>query len=424
MIDDFRPVRSSEPPKELRKQIRPRMLKKDAEPVFRTPEEVAANESDTVTDTPKPKIFDVPEGLQSKQHRFRFSLHWPPSKRELIVSAVVILLIVSGIASWLLTRHSAPPVAAEPKKAVVKKPAVPTTVPSTLSGLPVDPTVNQRPVTGVMIENSLDARPQSGLSQAGVVFEAVAEGGVTRFLALFQDTQPGNFGPIRSARPYYVSWALGFDAGYAHVGGSPDGLQDIKDWGVRDLDQFYNSGSYHRVSNRVAPHNVYTSLDALTQLEASKGYTSSKFTGFSRKKETKPAQATVTSIDFSLSGPLYNPHYDYDAAANAYKRSEDGAPHTDAETSAQIEPKVVIALVVPLSQGELDSSGAYYSDYNVLGSGTAYIFQDGTVATATWNKPDNGSSLTFTDASGKPFGLNPGQTWITAVSDTSKVSYH
>ncbi|MCP5939883.1 DUF3048 domain-containing protein, partial [Klebsiella pneumoniae] len=84
----------------------------------------------------------------------------------------------------------------------------PTTVANTLTGLQVAPDVNQRPVTGVMIENSTDARPQSGLDQAGVVFEAIAEGGITRFLALFQDTQPDYVGPVRSSRPYYVQWAL------------------------------------------------------------------------------------------------------------------------------------------------------------------------------------------------------------------------
>src|SRR5262249_15833287 len=153
--------------------------------------------------------------------------------------------------------------AAKPKKVIAQKVTAPAVTLSTLSGLPVDPAVNQRPVTGVMIENSVQARPQSGLNQAGVVFEAIAEGGITRFLALYQDTTPDNVGPIRSARPYYEQWALGFDAGYAHVGGSPEALNDIKAWGVRDLDQFYNSGSYHRISSREAPHNVYTGITTL-----------------------------------------------------------------------------------------------------------------------------------------------------------------
>jgi hypothetical protein len=273
-----------------------------------------------------------------------------------------------------------------------------------------------------MIENSIDARPQSGLGEAGVVFEAVAEGGVTRFLALFQDTAPDNVGPIRSARPYYVSWDMGFDAAYAHVGGSPDGLADITSWGTKDMNQFYNSGSYHRTSDRVAPHNVYTSISTLNQLEAAKGFTSS-YTGFTRAKKDAPVAApNATSIDFHLSGFTYDPHYDYVAASNSYNRSEAGAAHVDANTGNQISPKVVIAMEVSLAQGALDSSGAYYSDYTTVGSGTAYIFQNGTEITGTWSKASNNAQITFTDAAGQPIPLNPGQTWISAVT-AGGVSY-
>src|SRR5581483_6348891 len=139
-----------------------------------------------------------------------------------------------GSARQPFTEPELPPVSASSMHA-----QQPTTVASTLTGLPVDPSVNKRQVTAVMIENSLDARPQSGLDQAGIVFEALAEGGVTRFMALFQDTQPDYIGPVRSARPYYIQWLLGYDAAYAHVGGSPDALNDITAWHVKDLNQFY-----------------------------------------------------------------------------------------------------------------------------------------------------------------------------------------
>lgn len=392
------------------------------EPTFRPPTEVEAEENKLSAS------MELPPGAPRPKHGKRGPLRnfftWPPSRREYM--ALAILLLAAGAGAWgtMHLYHKPRPAAVHKAPKVVKQlPPQPVTVPSTLTGLPVDPSVNQRPVTAVMVENSIGARPQSGLKDAGVVFEAIAEGGVTRFMALYQDTQPGNVGPIRSARPYYIQWALGFDAGYAHVGGSPDGLADIRAWNVRDLDQFHNGGSYHRISSRAAPHNVYTSLSILNQLEAAKGYTSSSYTGFVRKPEAKPEQPTTTSIDISISGPIYNVHYDYDAAANAYKRSEGGAAHIDADSGAQLEPKVVIALVVPLTNGALDSTGAYYSNYNVLGSGTAYVFQDGGVSTVTWNKADNKSPLSFTDTTGKPFGLNPGQTWITAVSDSSKVTY-
>lgn len=350
------------------------------------------------------------------------TLHWPPGKKEVIVALVLILAIAGGVAAYMLT-HKPKPATIKP---IPKVTAQTKTVPSTLTGLPVDPTVNQRTVTGVMIENSTDARPQSGLGQAGVVFEAIAEGGVTRFLALYQDTAPDNVGPIRSARPYYEQWVLGFDAGYAHVGGSPEALSDIKTWGVRDLDQFANGGSYHRITSRAAPHNVYTSISALNQLEVQKGYITSKYTGFARKKKAVPNKKqppTARTIDIALSGPVYNAHYDYNAKTNSYGRSEGGAPQIDANTNTQISPTVVIALVMPYSLGALDSSGAYYSEYNTIGSGTAYVFQDGTVTTGQWAKSSSTSQFTFTDASGKTVLLNPGQTWLTAVGSAGNVTY-
>jgi hypothetical protein len=274
-----------------------------------------------------------------------------------------------------------------------------------------------------MVENSLQARPQSGLSQAGVVFEALAEGGITRFLALYQDTAPSNVGPIRSVRPYYLQWALGFDASIAHVGGSPVALSDIKTWDVKDLNEFYNGSSYHRISSRQAPHNVYTSISDLNQLEAQKNYTSASFDGFPRKAAAPSKSPNAASISLSLSSADYNDSYAYDGQTNSYNRSEGGQPMIDANTNTQISPKVVIAIVVPLSQGALDSSNAYYSVYGVIGSGKAYIFQDGNVTPGTWTKSSNTSQIQFKDANGQTIALNPGQTWITAVSSSGQVSY-
>src|SRR6185369_4571690 len=162
-----------------------------------------------------------------------------------------------------------PPPVVKAKKVV--PPPAPTTEASKLQGIQVGFDVNKRPVNAVMIENSEFARPQSGLDQAGVVFEAVAEGGITRFLTLFQDTNTAYLGPVRSVRPYYIQWALGFDAAIAHVGGSPEALSAMKSWSVKDLDQFANGSYFQRVNNRDAPHNVYTSTDQLHALESKKG---------------------------------------------------------------------------------------------------------------------------------------------------------
>jgi DUF3048 family protein len=391
-------------------------IKPEATEVFRTPEEVAADEQPSIPDNPVKIDPPMPKKSRSSWKE-KMTLHWPPGKKEWLSLLVILLLVGGCVAGYMLTHKPKPPTI----KPIPKITPQTKTVPSTLTGLPVDPSVNQRTVTGIMVENSVPARPQAGLGQAGVVFEAIAEGGITRFLALYQDTAPDNVGPIRSARPYYAQWVLGFDAGYAHVGGSPEALADIKAWGVRDLDQFHNGDSYHRVSSRPAPHNVYTSIAALNQLEVDKGYITSHFTGFVRKKKEAPHRPvpTAKSIDFAISGPAYNAHYDYDAKSNSYARSEGGAPHMDSNTNAQIKPKVVIAMI--MSYG-VEADG-YHSVYNAIGSGPVYVFQDGGVTTGQWTKSSPAGQITFTDGSGKPIKLNPGQTWLTAVSGADHVSY-
>lgn len=387
--------------------------------VFKPPEVVAAEQTKYVAETqrldtmPEPQVSTTDNSKQGG-----FKLNWPPGKKEWIILGLALLFIVA-IAVFFMSSSAAKPVV---QKTAVKKvvvPPKPTTVASTLTGLQVDPAINQRTVTGVMIENSLRARPQSALSQAGVVFEAIAEGGITRFLALFQDTAPESVGPIRSARPYFVQWAMGFDAGYAHVGGSPEALANIRAWGTRDLDQFGNGGSYQRIPSRVAPHNVYTSIGALNQLEIAKGYTTSTYAGFVRKKPAAAKVPTAKAIDIKISGPLYNVHYDYNAPTNSYNRSVGGAGHVDANTNASISPNVVIALVTPYSL----ASDGYHSQYQIIGAGQAYIFQDGSVTIGTWTKPDIKAQISFTDANNKPLGLNPGQTWLTAVSNNGAVTY-
>lgn len=419
MQDDFRPKRSAKPAPKLT-QTFPQNTSTEQTAPFQTPDQVSEHEQAPSTApidmTPEPTVHKMPG------HHW-FNLPWPPNKTELWFIAVLTVVTIVGVVSFAAFHKSTATttvVVSQP----TKKPAAPkpTTIASTLSGLSVAPEVNQRPAVGVMIENSKDARPQSGLSQAGVVFEAIAEGGVTRFLALFQDQQPENVGPVRSARPYYVQWNQGFDAAYAHVGGSPQALTDIKTLGVKDMNQFYNSGAYHRVSSRPSPHNMYSSIVDLANLATKKGYKST-FTGFVRKTAAPAAQPTATSIDMNISSSLYNPHYAYDATTNTYLRSEGGSPHVDSNTAKQLAPNVVIAIAVPLGRGALDSSGAYYSDYNTIGSGSAIIFQDGVATPATWSKPSATAQISFTDSAGTALKLNPGQTWISAVTAISKASY-
>jgi Protein of unknown function (DUF3048) N-terminal domain/Protein of unknown function (DUF3048) C-terminal domain len=340
------------------------------------------------------------------------------SKKKKSILLVLSLAIIAGavFVGWKLTRKDPLPSPA-PVEAIKEEPK-PTTVASKLSGLQVDPALNLLPVTGVMIENSPDARPQSGLVDAAFVFEAIAEGGITRFLALYQDTRPDYVGPVRSARPYYLDFALPFEAGYAHVGGSPDAISQISQLRVRDLDQFYNAAAYQRVSSRYAPHNVYTSIQQLLDLQKAKGYTTSNFTSLTRKEAKAVNPATHTKINLSISGPLYNVHYDYDTATNSYKRTMANRPHVDEKSGKQISPRAVVALVMTYGY----ASDGLHSTYQTTGSGKAYIFQNGTAKEGAWKKPTRGAQLSLVDETGKPIALVPGQTWVTLVGEASDVS--
>lgn len=363
-----------------------------------------------------------PKKLLRPGSRFWRLQHWLNerlSKKQLIIAGVVFIAVFGGALAFALSNKAAAPKQTYlPPKHTQLKPA-PVAITSPLTGLPVSATDAKRPVTAVMIENSDWARPQAGLKEAGVVFEAIAEAGITRFMALYQEAQPGNMGPIRSVRPYYLQWALGFDAAVSHVGGSPEALNDVKAWNVKDLNEFYYGSYYHRITSREAPHNMYTSMANLNTIETQKGWTTSTFTGFPRKNDTPSKTPNATSIDFAISSSDYFAHYDYDAGTNAYLRSEGGAKHLDATSGQQLEPKVVIAIVVPYSI----ESDHYHSDYGVIGSGKAYIFQDGTVTLGIWSKAGNTDQIQFVDANNTPIKLNAGQTWISAVATANEVNY-
>ncbi len=419
MIDGIQPAGNPSGPKKPAKLN----LQKDPEPAFTPPEAVAATETTINPDAAPiaPKTFTPPTGAK-KPRKFN-PIEWfqELSKKQKILTIALLVLIIAALGGgvYALLKNSKP--APTPAPVAEKKEEAPKAVPiySPLTGIPVSKEQSELPVIGVMIENSPDARPQAGLNQAGVVFEAIAEGGITRFLTLSQEAQPDYVGPVRSVRPYYVDWLQGFDAAVAHVGGSAEALQKIKNEGGRDLDQFANPGPYKRVSNRYAPHNMYSSIGGLLDLSKSKGWSTSKFTGFTRKIE-KPSDApTARSIDITISGALYNVHYDYDLASNSYKRLVGGKPHLDERSKAQISPKVVIGMIVPYSI----HSDRIHSVYGTIGSGKAYIFQDGNATEGTWEKASAKSQIIFKDAAGAPLPLNPGQTWITATSIANNVVY-
>lgn len=335
---------------------------------------------------------------------------WLKQHRKIVLALVIALILAVGGSVIYLFSHLTP---ISPTILSAQKKTTPQKYYSPLTGVEVSKADSQLPVIGVMIENSPDARPQSGLKEAGVVFESVTEGGITRFMTLYQEGDPANIGPVRSVRPQFASWVAAFDAGLAHVGGSDIPLAKLRSGQIKDLDQFFNGSSYTRVTDRYAPHNVYTSADRLRALAKSKGYTSSNFTAWPRKKQATPSkQPDATSITMPVSTGLYAVSYTWDQASNSYLRSEGGKPHIDRE-KGQIAPKVVIALQIP---HDVIRDSNHYTYPNVIGSGSGWVFQDGTVTEITWSKDSDKDQLLFKDSSGKEVPLEAGQTWVTDLA--------
>lgn len=345
----------------------------------------------------------------------------PKGKKQWALAIALFMLFCGSASAFVLTRQKPlppTPIVQEEKPVIVVEPPKPTTEPSRLTGVEIAIELNSRPVTGVMIENSPDARPQAGLKDAGIVFEAVAEGGITRFLALFLETQPDHIGPVRSVRPYYLDWLMPFDASLAHVGGSPEALAQIKSLGVKDLDQFANGGAYSRSSARFAPHNVYTTMSKMNDLNTAKGFVNSSFTSFARKPDAPAAEVSARTIDLTISSFLYNVHYDYDPTSNSYKRSQAGKPHNDERSGSQLSPKVVVAMII--NKGV--ASDGLHSEYGTVGTGQLYVFQDGMLTIGTWQKVGRKDQFIFTDANNAPLKLNAGQTWITMVNQPGSIT--
>lgn len=184
------------------------------------------------------------------------------------------------------------------------------------------------PLVAVMVDNLGAARPQTGLGEAGVVYEMEAEAKITRFMALFAGDPPNAVGPVRSARSYYLQICKEWDALYAHVGGSKDASANIKSWGIKDLDEFRNGGEYRRDQARKAPHNVYLNIDKATK---GKKQGLQPHWQFGNPAEGDP---DFSKISFSY-GSGNNVFYEFSASEKRYLRYINSSPHSDRDGSNQ-----------------------------------------------------------------------------------------
>lgn len=285
--------------------------------------------------------------------------------------------------------------------------------------------LDMRPL-GAMVNNHVDARPQSGLIDADVVYEIVAEGGITRFLAFFLTNTPDKIGPIRSTREYYLVLVkeLG-DAMLMHIGYSPQALEAIETWPVRSLSR--GGADFWRDEERMKQvaieHTAYVDGKYLRELGDKLGWGGvGNFVSYKFKDDSPTTTDVVSniSIDFWYKGD-YSAIFKYNSANNTYLRymgydeNDSPVPHMDNETGKQIEVKNLIVQFVTESSIAGDEKSRL--DYQLVGSGDGVVFIDGKAIKVTWSKADRDSRTLFYDLSGKEMEFNRGKFWISIVPD-------
>ncbi|MEA4934471.1 MAG: DUF3048 domain-containing protein, partial [Lawsonibacter sp.] len=275
-----------------------------------------------------------------------------------------------------------------------------------LTGVGCETDISQNRPIAIMLNNLKKALPQLGVSQADIIYEIPAEGGITRMLAVFQSVDGvGNIGSVRSARDYYVSLAYGHDAVFLHAGGSPQAYSAIKKWGVTALDCV--NGPYEgtlfwrdpeRKKNAGLEHSVLTSGDTIQSLlptykrvtlEHAAGY--SYPMSFLADGSTASGQrADSVTIKFST---YKTGVFTYEPATGLYKIEEYGAPYVDGDSGDQVAVKNVLVLNTDISAVKGDEKGRL--SVRTTGTGTGQFFCDGTVQEITWSKKDNASPITY-----------------------------
>ncbi|UOR10197.1 DUF3048 domain-containing protein [Halobacillus amylolyticus] len=281
-----------------------------------------------------------------------------------------------------------------------------------LTGEPADGLVDHR-ILSVMVNNHSDARPQTGLSKADIVYEVLAEGPITRFLALFHSEIPEVVGPVRSARPYYFKLASGYDALYVYHGAAAFINEMVKDSGIDFADGALhdNDGKlFKRSTDRKAPHNSYLLTSGLDALLEKKGYDSSKEVEplpFADKPAFDGQSAQQVRVAYD---ELETVSYTYDPESGQYKRSSDGEPTIEKETNERVAVDNVF--IVKTEHQVVDDAGRREIDLKSGGEG--YLVQQGQMIEVEW-KNKGGRILPFKD--GEAVSFVPGKTWVNIVPD-------
>lgn len=267
--------------------------------------------------------------------------------------------------------------------------------------------------------------PQSDIGQADVVFESPVEGGITRMCCLFENkTDLEKIGPVRSCRTYFLLFAKEFEAVYVHFGYSEYAAGYLQRASFHSLDGM-NYCNFYRSSDRVAPHNAYTSWDGITESAEYKGYKLTYPDGFvppftfntdDSKKIVPENGASCKKLDMNY--PYNDPWFEYDEKTGKYLRYQFGAAQIDRESGEQLSfDNILIKYVTP----------AYYENgtpnYKIYGSGKGLFVSNGYASEVTWIKESESEGATkYYYGDGTEIVMNPGKTYVALVENTSEVT--
>jgi hypothetical protein len=333
---------------------------------------------------------------------------WRGAGAATVAASLLVLAACGG-------RHKEPVVAPTTTTDAPTTSTTSTTVPSgppfPLTVLPSDGSANAlRPALSVKIDNAPSARPQLGLQQADIVTEELVEGGLTRFLAIYQSQDAASIGPVRSARPVDADLLNQLGGGiFAYSGAAAGEIAPVKARsGAVLLDAGAFPQAFKRNTARPAPSNLFTSTVALYQIGTRPGMAPppSLFT----YSTTAPAGAPASGITLRFSGTSV---VGWRALTDgAYQRVENGIPAIGADGAAITADNVVILSVQIGHTGIYDTAGNEDPLVIVTGTGPAWVLRDGVLEVGVWSRPDYHAEMTLTAADGTPMALKAGRTWV------------
>ena len=345
-----------------------------------------------------------------------------------IVVLIIFLLFISGCAAKTVDT----PEVEEPEKIVpeiedepeeIEEEIDPNMVVSQLDGLRYYPEeLSKRPVA-VSIDNHPRARWQAGLSQAEIVYEVEVEHPFTRYLCIFLAKEPERIGPVRSARPYLIYYALEYDGIFVHVGGSEDAFAEIRRLSAADVDGLYSGAMWrYNDTGKYAPHNMYTTLESIRDEAEYYGYrTEADYEGYMFKEKDE-----ILSENFDISSAkevniVYNDYnttdYIYEEENSLYLRFKDEEEHIDELDKKQITAKNIIA--IETSKTVLDNEGRLF--LGTIGQGNGIYITNGESIPITWEKASEKDKLRFYSGD-EELVLNPGNTWIQVVNSLDRIT--